>query len=475
MFLEGLAYDDVLLVPKYSEISSRKDVSTETFFSRRIKLQIPLVSSLMDTVTESRMAIAMAQMGGLGLIHRFMSVEDEVREVLKVKRYEGLVVEDPYTIAPDKTLKEAVKVMGESGVTGLLVVDTGRHLLGILTHRDVMYEKNDALLVSELMTARERMTVALPGTNLEEAKAILKKAKVEKLPLVNGQNVLKGLITSTDLEKIAAYPLATKDQKGRLRVGAAIGAKDDLERAKALIDAGADVLVIDVANGHAKHVMETVRRVRDYFGDIELVAGNVATAEGMKDLISWGVDGVRVGIGPGGFCTTRIVAGVGVPLLTSLLECSKVAAGTGVTVIADGGTRHPGDVTKAVAAGADAIMLGTLLTGTDEAPGLTVMKNGKKYKIGRGMASFGANYSRRSLDKGGNNAAEDYVPEGVETLSPYKGSARDVIHQLVGGLRSGMSYCNARTVKELRQNATFMRMTGAGLKESNPHAQETLG
>src|SRR3989344_174365 len=474
MFEEGLAYDDVLLVPKYSEIASRKDVSTETFFSRHIKLQIPLVSSLMDTVTESRMAILMAQLGGLGLIHRFMSTEDEVYEVLKVKRYEGLIIDEPYTIGAENTLKEAKEAMLENGVTSLLVVDSGKHLQGILTHRDYMYQKNNDLLVKDLMTERSKMTVAAVGTTFEQAKQILGQAKFEKLPLVDANNVVKGLISSKDIEKHAAFPWATKDDRGRLRVGAAIGAKDDLERAKALIDAGCDVLVIDVANGHAKHVMETVRRIRDYFGDVELVAGNVATAEGMKDLIKWGVDGVRVGIGPGGFCTTRIVAGVGVPLLTSLIDCAKVAEGTGVTVIADGGTRYPGDVSKALAAGADCLMLGTLLTGTDESPGMTVMKNGKKYKIGRGMASFGANYSRRSLDKNGAAGAEDYVAEGVETLSPYKGSAKDVIHQLVGGLRSGMSYCNARTVSELRNNATFIRITSAGWRESNPHAQETL-
>jgi len=480
---EGLTYNDVLLVPKRSGILSRKDVSTETKLTRNIKLSVPVISANMDTVTESEMAIAMARLGGIGIIHRFLTIEEEVGEVLRVKRLEAYSVENPYTLSPDISLGEARAKMSIWGVSGVLAVGDDRALLGILTARDVLFEKNDSVKISALMTPRERLITAPVGISLDEARNILHQHRIEKLPLVDGAGKLVGLITSKDIKKVQENSLATKDEKGRFRVGAAVGVKDDEERVEALIAAGADAIVVDIAHGHSELVINEIRRIKLKYPQIEVIAGNVATAEATRDLIAAGADAVKVGVGPGTICTTRIVAGVGFPQLSAILNCARAAEGSGVPIIADGGIQHPGDVTKAIAAGASTIMSGSLFGGTDESPGVTLIRNGRKYKISRGMASFGANMNRHAAAGAGqagegrlqdNSAVVDYVAEGVEAMIPYRGRAAEVVHQLVGGLRSGMSYCNARNIPELWQNATFVKMTSAGLRESLPHDVEVI-
>lgn len=478
MFSEALTYDDVLVVPKYSTIVSRKDVSAETHFSRHIKLATPIVSANMDTVTEGRMAIAMAELGGIGIIHRFLSVEDQVYEVLRVKRFEGFTIDNPYTIREFATLRELREVMRDYGVGGLLVTDEGGKIRGIVTNRDIIFEHDQNKKVFELMTPREKLITAPVGTPLDQAREILARHKIEKLPLVDSDDQLRGLITSKDIVKVTEFPYATKDTKGRLRVGAAIGAKDDVARARALIDAGADALVLDIAHGHSAHVLRTIENLRATFGNIEIIAGNVATPDGTRDLIRAGVDAIKVGIGPGSHCTTRLVAGVGVPQLSAVLECAEAARESGVPIIADGGVRFGGDVVKALAAGASTVMVGGLFAGTEESPGMTVIRNGRKYKISRGMASSSANLTRKQLDLKSKQpkleGLDDYVAEGVEGLAPYKGGVAELVGQLIGGLRSGMSYTNARTLEELRANVTFRRITSAGWKESLPHDVELL-
>jgi IMP dehydrogenase len=472
----GLTYNDVLLVPKRSSILSRKDVSTETKLSRNIKLSIPVVSANMDTVTESEMAIAMARCGGIGIIHRFLTIEEGVAEVLRVKRLEALNVENPYNLNPEISLGEARVKMREWGVSGVLVVKEDRTLVGILTARDVLFETDASRRISELMTAREKLITASYGIKLEDAKAILHKHRIEKLPLVGPDGKLAGLITSKDIKKIEENSFATKDEKGRFRVGAAVGVKDDEERVDALVSAGVDALVIDIAHGHSDLVIAEIRRIKNKYPNVEVIAGNVATAEATSDLIEAGADAVKVGVGPGAFCTTRIVAGAGFPQLSAVMQCVRAANGSGVSIIADGGIQHPGDMSKAIAAGASSVMVGALLGGTDEAPGVTMIRNGRKYKISRGMASFGANMGRRANGNrpADNSAVIDYVPEGVEAMVPYRGTVAEVIQQLVGGLRSGMSYSNARTIVELWQNAAFVKMTSAGLRESFSHDVEVI-
>ncbi len=478
MLPEALTYDDVLIVPKYSTTSSRKDVSTETHLSRHIKLFTPIVSANMDTVTEGRMAIAMAELGGIGIIHRFLSVEDQVHEVLKVKRFEGFTIENPYTISQIATLRELRATMKDYGVGGLLVTDENKKLIGIITNRDIIFEHDANKKVQELMTPREKLVTAPIGTPLDQAKEILARHKIEKLPLVDSDDRLSGLITSKDIVKVTEFPGATKDSKGRLRVGAAIGVKDDLPRARALIEAGVDALVIDIAHGHSAHVLRMVENLRKTFGNIEIIAGNVATPEGARDLARAGCDAIKVGVGPGSHCTTRLVAGVGVPQFSAVLECAEAARESNVPIIADGGVRFGGDVVKALAAGASSVMVGGILAGAEESPGMTVIRNGRKYKISRGMASSPANLSRKQLDEkskqGKFEGLDDYVAEGVEGLAPYKGQVIELVNQLVGGLRSGMSYSNARNLAELRENVSFRRITQAGLKESLPHDIELL-
>ncbi|MEM0118076.1 MAG: IMP dehydrogenase [Conexivisphaerales archaeon] len=485
LFRLGLTYDDVLLVPKYSDIMSRKEVDTSARLTRKISLSIPIISSNMDTVTESAMAIAMARLGGIGIIHRFLSIKDEVHEVEKVKRYEGFMIEEPITILPHATVGEAKSILSNYGIGGIIVVDDRYVVKGIVTRRDLEFEDDDTKRVNQVMTGIRKLITASPGVSLEEAKEILKKNKVEKLPLLDEKRRLKGLITAKDIMKMKMFPNATKDRKGRLRVGAAVGVKGDyIERARKLVEAACDVIVVDVAHGHSLQTIEAVKRIKRELAseDAEVVAGNVATAQGVVDLAKAGVDAVKVGVGPGSICTTRIVTGFGVPQLTAILECSRAAEEYDLPIIADGGIRFPGDITKAIAAGASTVMIGGLFAGTEESPGPTVLRNGIKYKLTRGMASLSAAIDRRMREDSNaaeqqkliESIAEETVPEGVEGLIPYKGRVEEVVKHLVGGLRSGMSYCGAHNIKELRKKAEFVRMTSSGFRESLPHDVERV-
>ncbi|MDG6909718.1 MAG: IMP dehydrogenase [Nitrososphaerota archaeon] len=475
----GLTFDDVLLVPKFSDVRSRKDAETRTRFSRRIQLGIPIVSANMDTVTESAMAIALARLGGIGVIHRFLTVDEEVAEVLKVKRSEGVLIEDPITLGPDGTVREAWQIIREREVGGIVIVDRSRRVVGLLTRRDITLEDDLERKVSEVMTPRKDLITAPKGVTLEQAKEILHSHKIEKLPVIDRRGNLAGLITSKDIMKRRQFPSATKDSKGRLRVAAAVGVKGDrLERSRRLLDAGADALVVDIAHGHSDYATETVKAIKKTLGDVEVVAGNVATAKGASDLIRAGADAVKVGVGSGSICVTRVVTGSGVPQLTAIMDSAAGAKGADVPIIGDGGVRNPGDVTKALAAGASSVMIGSLFAGTEESPGPTVLRDGVRYKLTRGMASLAATVDRRVREARTTGPKEDElieevieesVPEGVEGLIPYKGRVEEVVKQLVGGLRSGMSYSGAHDLRELRVGAEFMRITAAGHKESLPH------
>lgn len=466
----GLSYDDVLLVPKKAIINSRKEISTRTKLTKKISLNIPIVSANMDSVTESEMAIAMARLGGIGIIHRFMSIEEEREEVRKVKRADNILIEKPYIISLNKKLKDVLEIIEDKGVYSLLVVE-GEKLKGLLTKRDIIFQENLEKPVRELMTPVENLVVGKEGTGIEEAKEIFKKYKVEKLPIVDKEGNLKGLITQTDIVKIEKYPLAARDKKGRLLVGAAIGIKDDfLERAKALVEEEVDVLVIDVAHGHAVRVLEVLKEVKKNFPEIEVIVGNVGTPEGVRELIEAGADGVKVGIGPGSICLTRLVTGAGVPQFSAVRECAKVGKEYGVPIIADGGIRHSGDITKALAAGASTVMIGGLLAGTDESPGFFIVKNGEKHKVSRGMAGFGAAMGRKERERQKiGKEIEEVVPEGIEGMVRYKGKVKEVINQLIGGLRSGISYCGSKDIEMMQKKAEFMRITAAGRKESEAH------
>ncbi len=478
--IDGLTFDDVLLIPKRSTVHSRREVHTTTQLSRNIKLRVPLVSAPMDTVTEHSMAITMAQAGGIGIIHRFMTTNQQVEEVLKVKRSESIVIEQPYSLPADQKLKDARRLMSQHGVSGLLVLDGGGRLQGILTTRDIQFERDPERKVAEMMTEVKDMVTAPSGISLEEAEGILHKHKLEKLPLIDKDGKLRGLITSRDMLSLEQFPNASKDEKGQLIVGAAVGVKAGyLERARALYEAGADVLVLDVAHAHSDITLDAIRNIKKSLPRSELIAGNVATKDGTEDLIDAGADAVKVGIGSGSICITRIVTGAGVPQLTAILECTKVADLKGVPIIADGGIRNSGDITKAIAAGASTVMVGSLLAGTEESPGMTVMREGRKFKLVRGMASVAASYDRtaRQSEQADEDAAADlldYVPEGVEAFVAYKGSASELINQLVGGLRSGMSYCGATEVSQFRGKGDFVRISAAGLKESYPHDVEVM-
>ena len=476
---EGLTFDDVLLVPKKSIVHSRKEMNTSTNLSRHLQLKIPVISAPMDTVTEHAMAITIAREGGLGVIHRFMSIKQQVEEVLKVKRSESIVIEQPYRMTGDQKLRDARRLMTQYDVSGLLVVDQNEKLEGILTGRDILFERNPERKVSELMTPIKDMVTASPGLNLKEAERILHQHKMEKLPLIDNEGRLRGLITSKDLLSLEKYPNASKDSKGRLMVGAAVGVKSDyVERAKALHEAGADILVIDVAHAHSDITLEAIRSIRKNIENAELMVGNVATKDGTTDLIAAGADAVKVGIGSGSICITRIVSGAGVPQLTAIIECAKTADQAGIPIIADGGIRNSGDITKAVVAGASTVMIGSLLAGTDESPGMTVMREGRKFKLVRGMASVAASYDRTSKEPETEEEAAvgliDYVPEGVEAFVPFKGSASELIAQLVGGFKSGMSYCGAIEISQMRGKANFIKMSPAGLRESYPHDVEVM-
>ena len=469
---EGVTFDDVLLVPKYSKITSRSDTDLSTKLSKNISLNIPLISANMDTVTESSMAVTVAREGGIGIIHRFLTIEQQVNEVLKVKRSGSIIIENPYTINSELTIKDAFSIMNEKQVSGLLVTDSNSKIIGILTERDVLFEPADSTkLVKELMT-KDVVTAKL-GVDLEQVKEILKHNRIEKLPIVDDNNHVKGLITSQDISNLEKYPNASKDKKGRPLVGSAVGVKGDfMERSEALINAGADVLVVDIAHGHSENAINTVKNIKKAFPDCELIAGNVATANGTEDLIKAGVDAVKVGVGSGSICITRVITGSGVPQLTAVYDCAKVGNDHGIPIISDGGTRNSGDATKALAAGASSIMVGSILGGTDESPGSTITKNGKRFKIYRGMASLAASMGRRSKETGTFELADDlndYVAEGVEAMVPYKGSVTEIITQITGGIRSGLSYCGASNIKQMQENAEFIKISRAGFAESQPH------
>ena len=469
---EGVTFDDVLLVPKYSKVTSRSDTDLSTKLSKNISLNIPLISADMDTVTESSMAVTVAREGGIGIIHRFLTIQQQVNEVLKVKRSGSIIIENPYTINSELTIKDAFSIMNEKQVSGLLVTDSNSKIIGILTERDVLFESPDSSkLVKELMT-KDVVTAKL-GVDLEQVKEILKHNRIEKLPIVDDNNYVKGLITSQDISNLEKYPNASKDKKGRPLVGSAVGVKGDfMERSEALINAGADVLVVDIAHGHSENAINTVKNIKKAFPDCELIAGNVATAKGTEDLIKAGVDAVKVGVGSGSICITRVITGSGVPQLTAVFDCAEVGNDHGIPIISDGGTRNSGDATKALAAGASSIMVGSILGGTDESPGSTITKNGKRFKIYRGMASLAASMGRRSKETGTFELADDlndYVAEGVEAMVPYKGSVTEIITQITGGIRSGLSYCGASNIKQMQENAEFIKISRAGFAESQSH------
>jgi IMP dehydrogenase len=467
---EGLTFDDVLLVPAESSVLPA-EVSTRTRLTRQIELEIPMVSAAMDTVTEARMAIALAREGGIGILHRNLSIEAQVAEVDRVKRSESGMIDDPVTLPPGARVADALGLMERYRISGVPIVDEGGRLVGILTNRDLRFEDDVSQPVSNLMTSTGLVTAPV-GTTLPEAEAILHRHKVEKLPIVDAEGALRGLITVKDIKKRIEYPLATKDEQGRLRVGAAVGVGPDAdERAAALVEAQVDVLVVDTAHGHARAVVEMVARLKREH-DVEIVAGNISTSAAARALIEAGADAIKCGQGPGSICTTRVVAGVGVPQVTAVYDCARVAAGHGVPVIADGGMSSSGDVAKALAAGADAVMLGSMLAGTDEAPGEIVVSHGERFKEYRGMGSLGAMKARGlSKDRYFQGDVEDseLVPEGIEGRVSYKGPLRNVVQQLVGGVRQAMGYCGAATIEEMRAGTRFVRITAAGLRESHPH------
>ena len=469
-FKEGLTFDDVLLVPKYSDITSRSQTDLSTKLSRNISINIPFLSANMDTVTESLMAMAMARAGGIGIIHRFLPIQEQADEVLKVKRSGSVMIENPYSISPEKSIQDALDYAENKDISGLLVVDPNTKLIGIITERDLLFaNRNDH--IQDVMT--KDVVTAKPGVTLDEAKEILHKHRIEKLPIVNDSGIIKGLITSKDITNNADYPNASKDKKGRPLVGAAVGVKGDfLERSESLLEAGADVLVVDIAHGHSENALSTVRNIKKAFPNCELIAGNVATAQGTEDLIKAGVDAVKVGVGSGSICITRVITGSGVPQLTAVLDCAKIGKDHDIPIISDGGTRTSGDATKGLAAGASSVMIGSMFGGTDESPGTVLTKNGKRFKVYRGMASLAASIGRKSKLTGSislDDDLNDYVAEGVEAMVPYKGTVTDMLKQLTGGVRSGLSYCGAHTILQMQNNAEFIKMSRAGFAESQPH------
>lgn len=463
---EALTFDDVLLVPAKSEVLP-KEVDVSTKLTNKIKLNIPLMSAGMDTVTESKMAIAIAREGGIGIIHKNMSIEKQASEVDKVKRSEHGVIVDPFYLSPDHTIRDALELMERYHISGVPITVNGK-LVGIITNRDIRFEDDLSKKISEVMT-KEGLVTAPVGTTLAEAQRILKKHKIEKLPLVDEDFNLKGLITIKDIEKSIKYPNAAKDSKGRLLAGAAVGVtRDMMERVAALVNAGVDVIVVDTAHGHSKGVIEAVEKIKEAYPDVQLIAGNVATKEATEDLIKAGADCVKVGIGPGSICTTRVVAGVGVPQLTAIMDCAEAADKYGIPIIADGGIKYSGDIVKALAAGASVVMIGSLFAGTEESPGEMEIYQGRSFKVYRGMGSMGAMASG-SKDRYFQEDAKKLVPEGVEGRVPFKGPLSETIYQLIGGLRAGMGYCGAKDLETLRRNARFVKITSAGLKESHPH------
>ena len=466
----ALTYDDVLLVPSYSEqLPNQVDIKSK--FSKNINLNIPIVSAAMDTVTESKMAIAMAQEGGLGVLHKSMTIKNQADKVKKVKRSESGMILDPVTLNENSLVSEAKNCMREYSIGGIPIVNNKNVLIGIVTNRDLRFENDNSKKLSELMT-KSNLVIANVGVTMQEAESILQKHKIEKLPVVNSKNELSGLITFRDIQKISLKPKSNKDDFGRLKVAAAIGVSDDsIDRCKALVDAGVDAIVIDTAHGHSKGVINVLKQIKKQFSKIDVIVGNIATAAAAKFLVKAGADGIKVGIGPGSICTTRVIAGVGYPQLSAIYEVSNAIKGSGVSVIADGGVKYTGDITKAIAAGADCVMLGSLLAGTKESPGETIIYEGRKFKTYRGMGSIEA-MQKGSKDRyfqSSVNESNKLVPEGVVGRVPYKGDLVESIHQFVGGIRSGMGYCGCKTINDLKENGKFVQITGAGLQESHPH------
>ena len=466
---EGLTFDDVLLVPGPSDVLP-KEVSLSVDLTKRIKLSIPIISAGMDTVTESRMAISMARQGGLGVIHKNMSIEEQAEQVVTVKRSENGVITNPFYLTPEHQVFDAEHLMSRYRISGVPIINNEEELklVGIITNRDMRFIQDYSLLIDDVMT-KENLVTAPVGTTLDDAEKILQKYKIEKLPIVNKDGILKGLITIKDIEKVMEYPHAAKDKQGRLLVGAAVGVTTDtMLRVEKLVEAEVDIIVIDTAHGHSKGVLNTVADIRRRFPDLEIIAGNIATADGARALYEAGADVIKVGIGPGSICTTRVVAGVGVPQITAIYECASVARELGKTMIADGGIKYSGDINKALAAGGHVVMLGSLLAGTTESPGETELFQGRRFKVYRGMGSIGA-MEKGSKDRYFQDDEKKLVPEGIEGRLPYKGTLADTIHQLVGGIRAGMGYCGTKDLYELREKAQFIKMTGAGLRESHPH------
>ena len=463
---EGITFDDVLLIPAYSHVVPNQ-IDVSTWLTKKIKLNIPIMSAGMDTVTEHRMAIAMARQGGIGIIHKNMSIEAQAEEVDKVKRSENGVITDPFSLTPEHTLRDADELMGKFRISGVPITE-GKKLVGIITNRDLKFETDFTKKISESMTS-EGLITAKEGITLEEAKKILAKARKEKLPIVDDDFNLKGLITIKDIEKTIKYPLSAKDPQGRLLCGAAVGITANvLERVSALVDAKVDVVVLDSAHGHSENVIKCVRMIKEKFPDLQVIAGNVATGEGTRALIDAGADAVKVGMGPGSICTTRIVAGIGVPQISAIMDSYAVAKEFGIPIIADGGIKYSGDVTKAIAAGGNVCMMGSMFAGCDESPGTFELFQGRKYKVYRGMGSI-AGMENGSKDRYFQSDAKKLVPEGVEGRVAYKGTAEDTVFQLLGGLRSGMGYCGVQSIEELKENAKFVKITAASLKESHPH------
>ena len=463
---EGITFDDVLLVPAYSEVIPNQ-VDLSTYLTKSIRLNIPMMSAGMDTVTEHRMAIAMSRQGGIGIIHKNMSIQEQAEEVDKVKRSENGVITDPFYLSPDNTLEEANNLMAKFRISGVPITENGK-LVGIITNRDLKFEEDFSKKIKESMTSQNLIT-AKEGITLEEAKKILAKARKEKLPIVDDNFNLKGLITIKDIEKQIKYPLSSKDSKGRLLCGAALGITANvLDRAQELVNAHVDVVVLDSAHGHSANVLNCVRMIKEKFPDLQVIAGNVATAEATKALIEAGADAVKVGIGPGSICTTRVVAGIGVPQITAVMDCYSVAKEYGIPIIADGGIKYSGDMTKAIAAGANVCMMGSMFAGCDESPGTFELYQGRKYKVYRGMGSIAA-MENGSKDRYFQSDAKKLVPEGVEGRVAYKGSVEDTVFQLMGGLRSGMGYCGAKDIEYLKENGRFIKISAASLKESHPH------
>lgn len=465
---EGLTFDDVLLIPQKSDVLP-SDVDLSTYLTKKIKLNIPLISAGMDTVTESKMAIAMAREGGIGIIHKNMTIKEQALEVDKVKRSEHGLIVDPFYLSKEHTLKDADELMGRYKISGVPIVDNDNKLIGIITNRDIRFEEDFSEKIENVMTKKEDLIIAKEGTSLEEAQNILRRSKIEKLPIIDEEGYLKGLITIKDIERKVKYPNSAKDSGGRLLCGAAIGITHDMmDRVEALVQAKVDVVTLDTAHGHSKGVIEGVVKIKTKYPELQVIAGNVATYEATEELIQAGADCVKVGIGPGSICTTRVVAGIGVPQVTAIMDCYEAAKKHGIPIIADGGIKYSGDVVKAIAAGGSVVMMGSMFAGTEESPGENIIYKGRSFKAYRGMGSIGA-MEQGSKDRYFQSGSRKLVPEGIEGMVAYKGNVEDILFQLAGGIRSGMGYCGAPTIDKLMENGKFTKITGAGLKESHPH------